>query len=68
MATMPAGLLEVLRCPVTGSPLTQDGDELVSTASDASGKPVRYRLEEGIPVMLRAGFDGAEASGPAADH
>ena len=54
MATMSAGLLAVLRCPVTGSKLMQEGDELVSTAPDASGSPVRYRVEEGIPVLLKA--------------
>ena len=54
MATLSAGLLAVLRCPVTGSQLRQDGDELVSTAPDASGTPVRYRVEEGIPVLLKA--------------
>ncbi|MCC9205387.1 Trm112 family protein [Arthrobacter sp. zg-Y769] len=54
MANLTAGLLDVLRCPVTGSPLVQDGDELVSTVPDASGNPVRYRLDEGIPVLLKA--------------
>ncbi|MCC9175236.1 MULTISPECIES: Trm112 family protein [Arthrobacter] len=54
MANLTAGLLDVLRCPVTGSVLVQDGDELVSTVPDAGGKPVRYRVEEGIPVLLKA--------------
>ena len=54
MAQMTAGLLTVLRCPVTGSRLTLEGDELVSAVPDESGAPVRYRLEEGIPVLLKA--------------
>ena len=29
-------LLSVLRCPVTGSPLVQEGDELVSTVAGGS--------------------------------
>ena len=35
-------LLSVLRCPVTGSALTQEGEELVSTAPAEGGEPVRY--------------------------
>jgi uncharacterized protein len=45
-------LLSVLRCPVTGSPLVQDGDELVSTSADESGQKPRYRIEDGIPLLL----------------
>jgi uncharacterized protein YbaR (Trm112 family) len=45
-------LLSVLRCPVTGSPLVQDGDELVSTSADESGQKLRYRIEDGIPLLL----------------
>lgn len=52
MARIPAGLLAVLRCPVTGSALEQDGDELVSTGQDEAGERRRYRLDEGIPVLL----------------
>ena len=54
MANLTAGLLDVLRCPVTGSALVQDGDELVSAVPGAGGTPVRYRVEEGIPVLLKA--------------
>ncbi|WP_146363629.1 hypothetical protein [Arthrobacter yangruifuii] len=54
MARLTAGLLTVLRCPVTGSALVEDGDELVSSVPGADGTPVRYRLEEGIPVLLKA--------------
>lgn len=45
-------LLSVLRCPVTGSPLVQEGDELVSTAAGESGEKLRYAIEDGIPLLL----------------
>jgi uncharacterized protein YbaR (Trm112 family) len=45
-------LLSVLRCPVTGSTLTQEGEELVSTAPAEGGEPVRYGIEDGIPLLL----------------
>lgn len=45
-------LLSVLRCPVTGSALTQEGEELVSTAPAEGGEPVRYGIEDGIPLLL----------------
>lgn len=45
-------LLSVLRCPVTGSPLVQEGDELVSTAAGDSGVKLRYPIEDGIPLLL----------------
>jgi uncharacterized protein YbaR (Trm112 family) len=53
MANLPARLLDVLRCPVTGSTLTQDGDLLVATTAGPDGAQPTYRLEEGIPVLLR---------------
>lgn len=54
MARIQASLLAVLRCPVTGSALEQDGDELVSTGQDDAGERRRYLLDEGIPVLLPA--------------
>ena len=45
-------LLSVLRCPVTGSTLVQEGDELVSTAAAESGEKLRYAIEDGIPLLL----------------
>lgn len=45
-------LLSVLRCPVTGSALTQEGEELVSTARDENGEQLRYAIEDGIPLLL----------------
>ena len=45
-------LLSVLRCPVTGSPLVQEGEELVATAAGADGEKPRYAIEDGIPLLL----------------
>jgi uncharacterized protein YbaR (Trm112 family) len=45
-------LLSVLRCPVTGSALVHEGDELVTVEADASGTKLRYRIEDGIPLLL----------------
>lgn len=45
-------LLSVLRCPVTGSALTQEGEELVSTAAGDGGEKLRYAIEDGIPLLL----------------
>lgn len=40
-------LLEMLRCPLTHSPLREEGDELVAEQGG-----LRYPVREGIPVML----------------
>ena len=53
MANISPQLLAVLRCPATGSALVQVGDELVATAGGPDGTPPRYRILEGIPVLLR---------------
>ncbi|GAB3563867.1 hypothetical protein GCM10027405_19110 [Arthrobacter alkaliphilus] len=45
-------LLSILRCPVTGSPLEQDGEELVSTDPGPSGEKLRYAIQDGIPLLL----------------
>ncbi|WP_284981038.1 Trm112 family protein [Arthrobacter sp. efr-133-TYG-118] len=45
-------LLSILRCPVTGSALEQDGEELVSTTAAASGEKLRYAIQDGIPLLL----------------
>lgn len=49
-APLTADLLELLVCPLTRSPLTQDGDHLVATQPQGAG--LRYPIREGIPVML----------------
>lgn len=53
MANLPQQLLDVLRCPVTGSELVEEGGRLISTAPGPDGARPEYRLEEGIPVLLR---------------
>lgn len=42
-----AGLLEMLRCPLTLSRLRREGDELVAEIGG-----LRYPVREGIPQML----------------
>lgn len=53
MANVSQELLSVLRCPVTGSPLVQEGQTLLSTVPGPEGEPVRYAIEEGIALLLR---------------
>ncbi|MEV8146860.1 Trm112 family protein [Arthrobacter sp. NPDC080031] len=60
-------LLSILRCPVTGSPLEQDGEELVSTTADASGEKLRYAIQDGIPLLLPPELLAA-ANGAASDQ
>ncbi|MFJ4168845.1 Trm112 family protein [Paenarthrobacter sp. NPDC089714] len=45
-------LLSILRCPVTSSPLLQEGEELVSTEAADTGEKLRYAIEDGIPLLL----------------
>jgi len=42
--------LAFLRCPLTRSPLTQDGDALVATQPEGAG--LRYPIRDGIPILL----------------
>ncbi len=42
-----AELLRSLVCPLTRSPLRQEGDELVATVGG-----LRYPVRDGLPVML----------------
>lgn len=42
-------LLEILCCPLSKADLILDGDFLVSTDKETRR---RYRIEEGIPVLL----------------
>ncbi|GJM43491.1 MAG: hypothetical protein DHS20C21_03330 [Gemmatimonadota bacterium] len=44
-------LLELLICPVSGAALLQDGDTLVSRDPKTRR---RYRIEDGIPILLVA--------------
>lgn len=61
-------LLSILRCPVTGSALVQEGDELVSTAPDESGDKVRYGIEDGIPLLLPPELLAAATNAPSDQH
>jgi len=45
--TIDPQLLSMLRCPLTRSPLRQEGDFLVAEVGG-----LRYPIREGIPVML----------------
>jgi len=47
MNTLRPELLDILVCPLTRSPLRQEGDELVAEAGG-----LRYPIRDGIPVML----------------
>jgi len=42
-----AGLLGILVCPLTRSPLSREGDELVAEVGG-----LRYPIRDGIPVLL----------------
>lgn len=52
MANISENLMAILRCPVTGSPLTQKGNELISQANGPDGVPLRYSIDEGIARLL----------------
>ncbi|WP_125610619.1 Trm112 family protein [Specibacter cremeus] len=53
MAKISDDLLSILRCPVTGAPLRQDGETLVSTSAGPDGTPPVYRIDDGIVLLLR---------------
>lgn len=42
-------VLQILRCPVTGSPLRQEGEELVAI----NDEQYRYPIESGVPRLLK---------------
>jgi len=48
--TIPADLLQILVCPLTRSPLKQEGNELVATRPEGAG--LRYPIRNGIPILL----------------
>lgn len=47
---LPPDLLEILVCPLTRSPLRQEGDVLIAQKPEGAG--LRYPIREGIPVLL----------------
>ena len=68
MPNLSPSLLAVLRCPVTGSALVQDGDELVATAPGPDGATPRYAIEDGIPVLLAPEHLPAAQSAGSGEH
>jgi len=43
-------VLAILRCPLTRSPLREEGEVLVAEQPEGAG--LRYPIREGIPVLL----------------
>ncbi|MDQ0851150.1 uncharacterized protein YbaR (Trm112 family) [Arthrobacter sp. B3I9] len=68
MPNLSPELLSVLRCPVTGSALVQEGEELVATEADGNGTMPRYRIEDGIPLLLPPELLSAATAAPASQH
>ncbi|MET4136542.1 hypothetical protein [Pseudarthrobacter sp. PvP090] len=68
MSKISPELLSVLRCPVTGSPLVQDGEDLVTTAAGPAGAKLRYAIEDGIPLLLPPELLPAATVAPAFQH
>ena len=62
MPYISSSILSVLRCPVTGSALVQEGDELVASAAGPDGAVPRYPIEDGIPVLLPPAESAEEPS------
>lgn len=56
MPSLSPELLSILRCPETGAPLHQEGDELVAGMGESA---VRYPVEDGIPLLLPASLRDA---------
>lgn len=48
--TLPPQVLALLRCPLTRSPLRQEGDTLIAQAPEGAG--LVYPIKDGIPVLL----------------
>ena len=48
--TLSPQVLAILRCPLTRSPLRQEGDTLVAEKPEGAG--LRYPIRDGIPVLL----------------
>lgn len=68
MSLISPELLSVLRCPVTGSALVQDGDQLVAATPGADGQKPRYMIEDGIPLLLPPELLAAATSAPSDQH
>jgi uncharacterized protein YbaR (Trm112 family) len=68
MSLISPELLSVLRCPVTGSALVQEGEELVTAGKDTGGERLRYAIEDGIPLLLPPELVAAAAAAPSDQH
>ena len=68
MPKLSPDLLSVLRCPVTGSGLVQEGDELVTVTANEAGTRLRYGIEDGIPLLLPPELLPAAAAAAADQH
>ena len=53
---------------MTGSPLVQEGEELVATAAGDTGVRNRYAIEDGIPLLLPPELLAAAASAGSDQH
>lgn len=42
-------IVQILRCPSTGSRLRQEGEELVAVGDDTR----RYPIDQGVPTLLK---------------
>jgi uncharacterized protein YbaR (Trm112 family) len=51
-------VLDILRCPVSHSKLTLDGDELVAVTGEH-----RYRIEDGIPNFVVGSYQTSSGEG-----
>jgi hypothetical protein len=48
--TLSPQVLAILRCPLTRSPLRQEGDTLIAEKPEGAG--LSYPIRDGIPVLL----------------
>ncbi|WP_166432886.1 hypothetical protein [Nesterenkonia salmonea] len=44
-----SSIVQILRCPATGSRLRQEGDELVAVSDESR----RYPIDKGVPTLLK---------------
>ncbi|NYE96552.1 hypothetical protein FHU41_002802 [Psychromicrobium silvestre] len=52
MSRLQSSLLSILRCPVTGSRLHQDNDELIGELPGPERQLLRYPIQDGIAILL----------------
>lgn len=54
MSHLQKDLLNILRCPVTGSRLRLGEQELISEAVGPDGQQLHYPVQDGIAILLPA--------------